>query len=142
MAPDSALPLWLEVVRAVGLGFGPFLTFGAAIIAAVIALRAYRQRKEADERAEWWRRAQWALDHASGQDLERGRVGLRTLDHLVDSELASAEDRALIAEVLAEVIEAVVERDVRNGDGSDLDNGLGGSKTGTRNQKRWFPWRR
>ena len=65
---DVDLPGWLEVLRAVGLGLGPFLVFLSALVAAIVAWRAYRQRKEADERAEWWRRTQLAIDYASDED--------------------------------------------------------------------------
>lgn len=105
------LPQWLGMIRAAGLGLGPLLTFAAALIAAKIAHRAYRQRKEADERAEWWRRVQWALEYASDPDAEKVRIGLRALNHLVDSSLANDDDKDMVRDVLDEVIDVAAERD-------------------------------
>ncbi len=108
---QAELPGWLDVVRAIGLGFGPFLTFIAAVIAAVIAYNAYAQRKQADARAEWWRRAQWALEYASDSDIEKVRIGLRALNHLIDSPLAGDDDKGMITDVLDEVIDVAATRD-------------------------------
>ncbi|MCJ8503783.1 hypothetical protein MRU69_02740 [Kocuria flava] len=117
----SALPYWLEVVRALGAGIGPVLLFLTAAIAAFVAWMTYRQRKaaddltlrqrkEADDRAEWWRRAQWAIDYAADRDDERTRIGIRALDHLLVSDLATDEDVVLIRGILDAVIEGTRDR--------------------------------
>lgn len=115
------LPAWLEILRAVGLGFGPFLLFLSALIAAIIAWRAYRQRKEADERAEWWRRAQWAIDCAIDRDEERAIVGLEALTLLAASPLASAEDRELLETLSEEIVAARAARSYYEKTGSDSE---------------------
>lgn len=107
---DVTLPVWLEVVRAVGSGFGPFLLFGSALVAALIAWRAYRQRKEADDREELWRRTQWAIDYASHEDEGRAGIGLEALNRLAVSPLAAGEDRELVRAMLGEVIAARAHR--------------------------------
>lgn len=102
----TALPYWMEVVRAIGPAVGSLLIFATAATAAIVAWKTYRQRKEADERAEWWRRTQWAIDYASDHDLEKGRIGLRTLRFLMSSDLASPEDKSMVKDVLAVTITA------------------------------------
>ncbi|ALU40037.1 hypothetical protein AS188_10105 [Kocuria flava] len=117
----SALPYWLEVVRALGAGIGPVLLFLTAAIAALVAWMtchrrraaddlALRRRKEADDRAEWWRRAQWAIDYVADRDDERTRIGSRAPDHLLVSELATDEDVVLIRGILDAVIEGTRDR--------------------------------
>lgn len=56
-----------------------------------------RQRTRADRRAEWWRRAQWAIDWATQEDQTpaaqtRKVVGLEVLNVLAVSELAYTEE--------------------------------------------------
>ncbi|MEX5237892.1 hypothetical protein [Kocuria arenosa] len=121
------LPYWMEVVRAIGPTIGSLLVFATALTAAIVGWKTYRQRKEADDlsyrqrktadeldyrqrkkaddRAEWWRRTQWAVDYASDPDVERARIGVRALDYLMVSELATEEDIALIRGILSAVIE-------------------------------------
>ncbi len=57
--------------------------------------QALRQRIEADSRAEWWRRAQWALDRALDDDDGTKALGLATLNVLAVSELARTEELEL-----------------------------------------------
>jgi hypothetical protein len=141
---EAALPLWMEVVRALGAGLGPLLLFLSAVIAAAIAWKAYRQRKAADElsyrqrkqaddRAEWWRRTQWAIDYASDRDDERTRIGIRALDYLMVSELATEEDIALVRGILDAVIEGSRARDY---------NGSTGQGKPTVFDPWWCPWKR
>lgn len=134
------LPYWMEVVRAIGPAFGSLLAVLAAIAAAVIAYRAYRQReradglsyrqrKVADERAEWWRRTQWTIDYASDPDEEKVRIGLRTLRFLLSSDLASEEDKAMVRALLTVVITAREGRDYNGSTASDA----------TKLRSRWTP---
>ncbi|MFI7481615.1 hypothetical protein ACH9EU_04275 [Kocuria sp. M1R5S2] len=110
---DAQLPMWLEVLRALGTGLGPVLLFVSAVIAAVIAWKTYKQReeadrqhKEADERAEWWRRTQWAIDHASAEDEEKAIIGVEALTLLSKSPLAADEDRVMLETLFEEIIAA------------------------------------
>jgi hypothetical protein len=75
--------------------FAPLL---AAIIAALIAGAALWQKRRADNRAEWWRRAQWALEAAVDDNTEKQDVGLAVLEVLNTSKLAGPEEAQIIAE--------------------------------------------
>lgn len=152
---QAQLPLWIEVVRAIGPTIGSLLLVATAATAAIIAWRtyrqrkdadekvyhqrkeadekAYRQRKDADERAEWWRRAQWAIDYASDPDTEKVRIGLRTLRFLLTSDLASPEDKALVRALLDVVIATRQNRTY---------NGSTGSAGSSPRPQRRFPWSR
>ncbi|EMY32489.1 hypothetical protein D477_019873 [Arthrobacter crystallopoietes BAB-32] len=79
---------WWEVVDA----FGPLATLLAAVIAGSIAWRALKQRSLADRRAEWWGRAQWALESALSDDPARRETGLGVLGILATSSLATDEE--------------------------------------------------
>lgn len=62
--------------------------------------RALQQRTEADNRAEWWRRAQWAIDRANQFDDEAAcEAGLMVLRDLLDSDLAREAETELLREV-------------------------------------------
>nr|WP_246223876.1 hypothetical protein [Pseudarthrobacter psychrotolerans] len=54
-----------------------------------------RQKTEADSRAEWWRRTQWALDRALDADEGAKALGLATLNVLAGSEPARIEELEL-----------------------------------------------
>lgn len=73
----------------------------AGVIAGIV------QRTYADRRAEWWRRATWAVDHSLSDNLDAQIVGFDALAKLQSSRLASPSDRDLFAgwgapQVLAE----------------------------------------
>lgn len=115
------LPMWMEVVRALGAGLGPVLLFLTALIAAIIGWKtyrqrktaddlSYRQRKEADEREEWWRRTQWAIDYAADEHEERAAIGLAALDMLQVSSLATTDDRMLLYTLYRQIIAARASR--------------------------------
>jgi len=97
--------------------FSPVAVLVAALIAALINWRILKQRTKsdaaaleqkreadrnaleqktaADSRAEWWRRAQWALEHALSEDEDAKALGLATLEVLAHSELARREELEL-----------------------------------------------
>jgi hypothetical protein len=68
----------------------------AAIIAAVIAYFTLRQRRRADNRAEWWRRTQWALDASMSDQPKRAEMGQQAINLLGRSKLATPEDGVLL----------------------------------------------
>lgn len=72
--------------------------FGAAVSLAV-GIATVRQKTRADQRAEWWRRAQWAIDHVISDRDEAAEAGLIALIHLVDSALASDDDVRLVRDL-------------------------------------------
>lgn len=73
--------------------FAPLI---AAIIAALIAGAALWQKHRADNRAEWWRRAQWALDASMSDQPTRAEMGQQAINILGQSKLARPEDGALL----------------------------------------------
>lgn len=135
----QTLPLWMEVLRAIGPSIGSLLVFLTAATAAAVAWKTYRQRKaadalayqqrkEADAREELWRRTQWAIDYASDPDEGKAGIGLEALNRLTVSPLAAGDDRELVQAMLGEVIAA---RAKRTYNGSTADTA-----------ERQRPWRR
>jgi hypothetical protein len=83
--------------------FAPLL---AAIIAAAIAGAALWQRRRADNRAEWWRRAQWALDASLSSQATRAKLGQQAISILGRSKLATPEDGVLLKIGTEDALEA------------------------------------
>ena len=94
---------WWQVLAALG----PLAVLLAAVIGAVISLRTLRQRaaadtaalaqkREADNRSEWWNRTEWALDSSLSADPRRVELGLGVLAVLAESGLASPEELEII----------------------------------------------
>jgi hypothetical protein len=79
---------WWEVLGALS----PLATLLAAAIAGSIAWQALKQRSLADRRAEWWGRAQWALNAALSADPALKETGLGILGILATSSLATDEE--------------------------------------------------
>lgn len=77
-------PEWWQIVAALS----PFAVLVGAIVAGIIGFRQIKQKREADNRAEWWKRTQWALDAVYSGDPKRGTVGLKVLTVLAESDLA------------------------------------------------------
>ncbi|MDJ0313285.1 hypothetical protein [Arthrobacter sp. H35-D1] len=102
MALESSHAQWWEVLAALG----PLAILIGAIAAAAIGAFTLRQRtesdalaltqrREADDRSEWWKRAQWALDRALDDSATNKALGLVTLEVLARSKLAHAEELEL-----------------------------------------------
>lgn len=64
---------WWQILAALG----PLAVLLAAAIGAFMAWRTLRQKAVADDRSEWWKRAQWALDNVYSEDTNRGTMGLK-----------------------------------------------------------------
>lgn len=77
-------PLWQTLA--------PYAPLAAALIAAWIALRTLQQRSTSDNRSEWWRRAQWALDASTSEDPKRREMGQQAINRLGQSPLAGPDD--------------------------------------------------
>lgn len=61
-----------------------------------MAWQTLRQKATADDRAEWWKRTQWALDRALDEEQDIKALGLATLGVLARSELARNEELELL----------------------------------------------
>lgn len=58
--------------------------------------RNLRQKREADARSEWWRRTQWALEASLSENQTLYDYGIGMLTLLVESNLASDQDKAML----------------------------------------------
>ena len=104
---------WWQIVAALG----PLAVLAGAVLAAVIGWRTLRQkavadaealtqRTRADDRAEWWKRTQWALDKALDADGDAKALGLASLAVLAGSDLAREEELELLDIAWQSVTEA------------------------------------
>lgn len=115
-SPAPLTPVPLEWWQNVAL-FSPVAVLLAGLLAAIINWQILKQRTKADanalaqkrnadqkaldqktaadSRAEWWKRAQWALEQALSKDEDTRTLGLATLDVLARSELATKEELEL-----------------------------------------------
>lgn len=96
------LPTWVQYVDALG----PLLALIAGLTAAAIAYRTYRHRRTQDRKEEWWRRTQWASDHAMSDDELRRTVGITVLAQQAASALADTEDQQVLDAVADHVLQA------------------------------------
>src|SRR6476620_3253872 len=83
---------WWQIVAALA----PVAVLVAAAVGAFMAWQTLRQKAIADDRAEWWKRTQWALDNALDQDEDTRALGLAALEVLAGSELARNEEIELL----------------------------------------------
>ena len=83
---------WWQIVAALG----PLAVLLGALVAGIIGWRTLKQKAEADNRAEWWKRTQWALDAVYSGDRKRGAIGLKVLTVLGESELAGDGELAVL----------------------------------------------
>jgi hypothetical protein len=79
--------------------WGALATALGTAVAFVVGIVTVRQKSRADRRAEWWRRAQWAIDHATSDRKEAVEAGLISMTHLIESTLATDEDIRLVREL-------------------------------------------
>lgn len=80
----------------------------AAIVAATIAYLAARQnanrQERADRKAQWWARAQWALDLTLSEEEHARTVGFTMLDALASSEWAGEHEADIIVAITDEAL--------------------------------------
>lgn len=82
---------WWQVLSALG----PLAILAGGILAAVIGWGTLRQRTEADSRAEWWKRTQWAIDSSLSEDPDRAKVGLGLMEVLAAAAPGAEEVRII-----------------------------------------------
>ncbi|MEZ2390367.1 hypothetical protein AB6813_12620 [bacterium RCC_150] len=88
----AAPPEWWQVIG----GLSPLAVLVTALVAAVIGLLTLRQKAQADNRSEWWHRAQWALDASMSANSSIAEMGQRAIAILGRSELATTEELRLL----------------------------------------------
>lgn len=79
-----------------------WVTLGVGIFAAVGVIAGILQKTYFDRRAEWWRRATWAVDHTLSDDVNAQVVAFEVLAKLQVEWLTTRRDRELFAEWGAE----------------------------------------
>lgn len=60
------------------------------------AKEAMGERRRADDRAEWWKRVQWALDASLSEDVARQDLGFKMLARLIKAGNVDKEDLELL----------------------------------------------
>lgn len=75
---------------------GPLAILLAAVIAAFIGWRSMQTQAEASRRAQWWERAEWALDASMSSSMDRRVIGLGVLTLLAESRLAGEEEARIL----------------------------------------------
>ncbi|MGM0931124.1 MAG: hypothetical protein ACQEXN_15665 [Actinomycetota bacterium] len=75
---------------------GPLAILVAALIAAFIGWRSMQVQTEANRRAQWWERAEWALDASMSSSMDRRVLGLGVLALLAESTLAGEEEARIL----------------------------------------------
>ncbi|KQN95086.1 hypothetical protein [Arthrobacter sp. Leaf69] len=93
---------WWQILAALG----PLAVLFGAGIAGFIGWNTLKQKSVADNRAEWWKRTQWALDAVYSGDTKRGTVGLKVLCVLGESELAGSGELAVLEAAWEEPLNA------------------------------------
>jgi hypothetical protein len=85
--------------------WGALATALGAAVALVVGAVTVRQRSRADRRAEWWRRAEWAIEHAVSEREETVEVGLISMMHLLESDLATPAEVRLVRDLARNIAE-------------------------------------
>lgn len=93
----------------------------AAGIAGYFAWKGLRQKTEADNRAEWWRRAEWALDAYHSGDKEKKLVGLKVLGVLGQDKLAGPGELKVLEAAWQKPLAAAKHRRDQRGDEPALE---------------------
>ncbi|UNX53749.1 hypothetical protein MF406_12230 [Georgenia sp. TF02-10] len=77
----------------------PGVTAVIAGVAVLVAWWTLAQRRQADARAHWWDRTQWAIDQALDPREEVYRVGLAVMEVRARRRLMRAEEYQAVAAV-------------------------------------------
>jgi hypothetical protein len=91
-APPASPAQWWELVAALS----PAAILLAGVLAGIVGLLTLRQKSLADRRAEWWRRAQWALDASLSDSAARAAMGVNVLEVLAVSDLATDDELEIL----------------------------------------------
>ncbi|RFA15580.1 hypothetical protein B7R22_06410 [Subtercola boreus] len=82
-------------------GFAGSAAVVAAVIAFTTARKDRRQKERAERKAQWWSRAEWALNQVTDRDDFTAQIGLNVLDALGNSEWAGEHEGDVIAAATA-----------------------------------------
>ncbi|UWX95693.1 hypothetical protein N2K95_08230 [Arthrobacter zhaoxinii] len=119
--PADSATSWWEIVAALG----PLAVLLAGALTFFIGWKTLEQRRKADQRSEWWTRAQWAIEASLSEDPRRQETGLGVLDLLAQSDLAGAEEAAIISIAWARPLTALVDSNGDMGQNEIITSGPG-----------------
>jgi hypothetical protein len=92
---------WWQIVAALT----PLAALGVLLVFVVVTLPPAVERPTRaagpEVRAEWWSRAEWAMDMALDDKPERRKVGLAVLGQLSADRFAGKEDAEIVAQARA-----------------------------------------
>lgn len=91
--------------QGVAADWGALATALGAAVALVVGIATVRQKSKADRREQWWRRAQWAIDNATGEREAAVEAGLISMTHLIASPLATDGDIRLVRDIAQNLAE-------------------------------------
>jgi hypothetical protein len=101
------LPAWMQVLESSARMVLPIV----AVVAAVVGYLSYRQRRLADNRAEWWRRVSRAIELCATAEDQIGRnTGMTLMNHLLTDPTTTQGDAEMLAEVVDSLIDEIVAR--------------------------------
>ncbi|WP_125611247.1 hypothetical protein [Specibacter cremeus] len=76
----------------------------------IVAFIAYLQKVTADKRAQWWTRAQWAIEAATDDtDRKMQQLGVVVLMSLWDNKLSTRRDKALLVGIVELIRDEVLD---------------------------------
>ena len=113
--PAESAASWWEIIAALG----PLAVLLAGALTFFIGWKTLEQRRKADQRSEWWTRAEWAIEASLSDDPRRQETGLGVLDLLAQSDLAGAEEAAIISIAWARPLTAIVDSNGEMGQNED-----------------------
>lgn len=125
----SGVPVWLQTALAlaqVASALVAVLVPIVAVIGAVVAFLSYRQRRLADNRAEWWSRASLALELSRTREPLLGRnTGMQMLTSLLSDESVGQADRELLRDATDALLEEITSTDdgISTEEGDDGESG-------------------
>ncbi|WP_394214864.1 hypothetical protein [Brachybacterium vulturis] len=90
--------------------FAPYATAVVAFVAAAIALFNLHHRRQADSRAEWWRRVEYAMDLTREEDKVGRNTGMQLLNHLLDDERWDEADVKMLSDANEILISELVDK--------------------------------
>lgn len=99
-------------------------------LATLGVLITWRQKNNADRRAEWWRRVSWAFDHALSDDPAEAEFGWLIVNNLAGSRFATKEDAELFQTVAEQWISSDNEDTTKGDDDDNLDTPPGHDDVG------------
>lgn len=110
---DGWFPDLLRVIRDVFVAIepvAPFSTAFVAVVAGCIAWASHRHRRISDNRAEWWRRSQYAIDLVCRDNDKVGRnTGMTLLNHQLEDVSAARADLQMLDRTVYSLIQEVVD---------------------------------